>query len=206
MSRVLLFEAFTNDRVPPMLDEFESEISSAKMRIGPSIDKLPWAMEVVVYDYLRDRSMEANSTSNQIDIDTIVKMLEDNQEEVKEMAIHKLVEAGMGEDSIEQTYDVGYRVVKLKNYNLIARPSTEKRGIQKALTDNTSDGAEELAQPNETATDKAFRTARNKGRNIMRKYLAPKPIEPPRVENHVHNTIHPKSITTTPIQQTPNVV
>jgi len=191
------FESFVSDKVTSLIDELDSEISGSKMRIGPSMDKLPWAMEVVVYEYLKDRTMEANSTTNNVDLDEIVKKLEDNQKEIEEMAMHKLVEAGMGEDTVEDTYDVGYKVVKLKNYNLIARPISGERGIQKDIK-KIGTGADQLANPKEELLDKEFRSARNRGRNIMRKHLNPKPINEP-AQHRVHNIIRPHSISVRPV-------
>lgn len=200
--KLLLFENFTNDKIPALIADLESEISSSKMRVGPSMDKLPWAMEVAVFDYLKDRIMEVNSTSNQVDIDTIVSQLEDHQQEVKDLAIHSLVDAGMGEDTTDKTYDIGYRVVKLKNYNLMSRPIQGKRDIQQDLSDNKS-GADDLANPNESKLDQEFRSSRNRGRNIMRKHLAPKPEPTPEV-HHQRDRITPKSISVHPAQHAPS--
>lgn len=172
MRIVQTFESFTNDNVPAMIDEFDSEISSSKMRVGPSMDKLPWAMEVVVFEFLKDKAMEANSSSGSVDIDSIVGALEDAASDIKQKAIDQLINAGMGEDEVKGTYDIGYKVVKLKNYNLTARPIEGKRGIQSEIEENTADtDLESTVNPDESEQDKEFRSARNRGRNIMRKHL-----------------------------------
>ena len=163
--KVLLFESFSNNNVSAMVDELDSEISSSNMRVGPTIDKLPWAMEAVVFEFIKDRALEANA-SGQVNIDSIIDQVEQHKDDLKKQAMNKLMGAGMGEQEIEDTFKIGYKVRNLKHETLTARPIQQQ--IENEISD-TNDQA--TVEPPIDDQEKQFRSARNRGRNIMRKHL-----------------------------------
>jgi hypothetical protein len=166
--RLKTFEAFSTNNVPDLIDDLQGEIDSSKMRVGPTMDKLPWAMEVAVYQYLMDKIIETSASSD-VSVDSIVSELEANQQQVETDAISLLRVAGMGSNIHDAPPQDKVRVIKLKNFNLTARPKSES-------AQSTEPGS--IDSPNAEILDKEFRSARNRGRNIMRKFLEPQPVEP----------------------------